>query len=351
MLIPAFPSPPEMPPVVHGGLVVLGTANAPSAESLAASFFARYRGSTLRTYQSRLRGFALWMGVPLERLPAEMLGRGGPQMHLDLERFRAHLRDDQQRTTATINGYLAAIRSVVRFLRRANLCVWLLDVDSERVRPYRDTRGPGQEAIRAMLAAAAAHSNPRMAARDVALLRCLHDRALRRNELVSLNVEHVECSDRGVPVAIHVMAKGETDRIRLSLPGRTRSALAAWLVRRNEIDVAPTSGPDTRPLFVALDRGAGRSDSHGQLREIAGRLTGDGLASVLRSLQVSAGVTTRVRPHGIRHTAITTVLDQGESLRDAQRFSRHRDVRTLQLYDDNRADLDGAVSERLSELV
>ena len=95
----------------------------------------------------------------------------------------------------------------------------------------------------------------------MALLRFLHDRALRRNELVSLNVEHVERTGLGVPVAIHVLAKGETDRIRLSLPERTRSALTVWLARRDEIDVPPMSGPDTRPLFVALDRGAGRSDA------------------------------------------------------------------------------------------
>jgi integrase len=57
----------------------------------------------------------------------------------------------------------------------------------------------------------------------------------------------------------------------------------------------------------------------------------------------------RVRPHGLRHTAITAVLDAGASTRDAQRFSRHKDPRTLLRYDDNRADLRGRLAAELSE--
>jgi integrase/recombinase XerC len=56
-----------------------------------------------------------------------------------------------------------------------------------------------------------------------------------------------------------------------------------------------------------------------------------------------------VRPHGLRHTAITAVLDAGASTRDAQRFSRHEDPRTLLRYDDNRADLRGRLATDLSE--
>jgi integrase len=58
-----------------------------------------------------------------------------------------------------------------------------------------------------------------------------------------------------------------------------------------------------------------------------------------------------VRPHGLRHAAVTAVLDAGASTRDAQRFSRHKDPRTLLRYDDNRnrADLRGRLAAELSE--
>ena len=59
-----------------------------------------------------------------------------------------------------------------------------------------------------------------------------------------------------------------------------------------------------------------------------------------------------VRPHGLRHAAITAALDaSGGDLRAAQRFSRHRDPRTLCLYDDNRKDLGGDLACRVAASV
>ena len=64
----------------------------------------------------------------------------------------------------------------------------------------------------------------------------------------------------------------------------------------------------------------------------------------MRALGRKAGLT--VWPHGLRHTAVTRALEAtGGDLRRAQRFSRHRDVRTLLVYDDHRRDLAAAVAE------
>jgi integrase/recombinase XerC len=51
-----------------------------------------------------------------------------------------------------------------------------------------------------------------------------------------------------------------------------------------------------------------------------------------------------VRPHGLRHAAITAALDAGLDVRRVAKFSRHRDLRTLTVYDDNRQDLAGVVA-------
>ena len=55
----------------------------------------------------------------------------------------------------------------------------------------------------------------------------------------------------------------------------------------------------------------------------------------------------RVRPHGLRHAAITEVLDvtRGD-FRSAQRFGRLAKADTLRHYDDNREDL-GSWAARL----
>jgi integrase/recombinase XerC len=53
-----------------------------------------------------------------------------------------------------------------------------------------------------------------------------------------------------------------------------------------------------------------------------------------------AGV--QVRLHRLQHPAITRATDLiGGDIRNARRFSRHKDVRVLQRYDDNRQDLAG----------
>ena len=81
------------------------------------------------------------------------------------------------------------------------------------------------------------------------------------------------------------------------------------------------------------------------------RLTGEGVARLLASLARRAGVTETVRPHGVRHTAITALLDAGAGIREAQRFSRHADPRTLMRYDDNRQDIAGEMARRVSDLL
>ena len=55
-----------------------------------------------------------------------------------------------------------------------------------------------------------------------------------------------------------------------------------------------------------------------------------------------------MRPHGLRHAAITAALDLTGDLRVVQRFSRRKDVRVLTVCGDNRADLGGDVARRIA---
>jgi integrase/recombinase XerD len=61
----------------------------------------------------------------------------------------------------------------------------------------------------------------------------------------------------------------------------------------------------------------------------------------LRNLATTAGVTTsRMHPHMLRHTCVTTMLDAGVDLRDVQIAARHADPRTTMRYDRARNNLD-----------
>jgi integrase/recombinase XerC len=156
------------------------------------------------------------------------------------------------------------------------------------------------------------------------LLRLLHGLGLRRSEVVAIDLEDVDLEGG----AVWILGKGRTAKERLTLPEPTRAALAAWIKVR---------GPEPGPLFINFDR-----------RLKGRRLTGDGLYFLVRKLGAQAGF--GVRPHGLRHGAITEALDitRGD-VRSVQKFSRHRDLRTLLVYDDNRLDLAGDVA-RLVDL-
>lgn len=313
------------------------------SDDVAGAFFARYAGSTLRTYRLKLEAFSRWVRVAVDDLPAILLARGAAGVHLDVERYRAYLRDERHAAPATINGHLAALRSLMRFMRRAQLCQWTLDVVSEKSRAYRDTRGPGLPAVRTMLRAAARQADPRKAARDVAIIRLLNDLGLRRAELVGLDLpDHIELGAGEVPKAILVRGKGSTERVRLTLPPKTAQALHTWIVAR---------GPSNGAVFIAVDRGAGRVGRGGHARSLDERLSGEGVARMLATLARRVNIPNRVRPHGLRHTAITALLDHGAGLRETQRFSRHADPRTLMRYDDNRTDIAGEMARTLSDLV
>jgi integrase/recombinase XerC len=231
---------------------------------------------------------------------------------------------------ATIARRLAALRSVVKLARVLGRIDWALDVEAPRVETYRDTSGPGRDGWDALLAVARRRAVAWGARgqRDLAILRLLHDLGLRRAEVVALDVADVDL----LRAQVQVRGKGKLQDAPLSLPAPTRAALADWIAHRP---------PGPGPLFIRLDNGAGRAEGR--------RLTGDGLYRLVAELGRAAGLRGRVRPHGLRHQAITQALDAtGGDVRAVQRFSRHASPATLLRYDDNRRDLAGDVARRIA---
>ena len=162
--------------------------------------------------------------------------------------------------------------------------------------------------------------------RDRAIVRCLFDLGLRRGEVCSLDVEHFDAKAG----TLAILGKGRAQRETLTLAPTTKAALVAWLSLR---------GATPGALFWALDRS---SKGH--------RLTGTAVYKIVRALGVEVGL--KVRPHGLRHTAITMALDATNGdVRRAAKFSRHRDLRTLSVYDDARTDMAGEVAALVAAAV
>jgi integrase/recombinase XerC len=197
----------------------------------------------------------------------------------------------------------------------------VLEIRNVRSEAYRDTRGPQLDGVTAQLAAAEREAGTK-AMRDVTMVRLLNDLALRRGEVVRLDLADVYVAGR----RLWVFGEGRREKAPLTLPDATLAAIMSWIAAR---------GGTAGPLFTHLDiAGKGAAD---------GRLAGQGLWTVVKALGRSAGI--EVCPHGLRHAGITRSLDLTlGDLRAVQRFSRHTDLRTLTRYDDNRSDMAGAVA-------
>ncbi len=286
--------------------------------ALLALWYAGKDAATVRAYRADLETFAAWagassVGAALEALFAADHG----DANAAALRYRGALLEAGL-APATVNRRLAALRSVVQLARLVGRVAWTLEVPGVESVRYRDTRGPGVGGVRAMLGTLAAREDAK-ARRDAAIVRCLFDLALRREEVVGLDLAHLDLEAGTVAV----LGKKRRERERLTLPAPTRAALVAWLAVR---------GPAPGPLFGNFDR-AGKG----------ARLTGRSVARVVAAAAEGAGLGV-VRPHGLRHAAITAALDAGLDVRRVAKFSRHRDLRTLTVYDDNRQDLAGVVA-------
>jgi len=289
-----------------------------SGARLLASFLSGRNERTRRAYARDLEDFRSFVGTDSpEEAAGRLLSQGHGEANALALAYRSNLME-RGLSPATVNRRLSSVRSLVRLARTLGFVPWALEVESVPSEAYRDTRGPGREGCGRMVAELEGRPEPK-ARRDLAAVRLLYDLALRRVEVSRLDVEDVDLGAGTVAV----LGKGRTERAILSLPEPTAAALRGWLDVR---------GTDPGPLFLNFDRaGKGR------------RLSGTSIYRMVRKLGAAVGLA--VRPHGLRHAAITEALDRTNgNLREVQRFSRHRDPRTLTRYDDNREDLGGRVA-------
>ena len=291
---------------------------------LVSDFLAQYKPTTQQAYRGDLERFRRWSGAPSVQAATELLLSGGLGAANDVVlRYRAHLLETV--TAKSCNRSVSAIKSVVKLARKLGLVVWTLEVSDLKTQQYRDTRGPGEDGYRLMVGelTGRADAGERVAVRDLAMVRLLFERGLRRGEAVGLDLAHV---DLAAP-SVSILGKGRDQREALTVNRATLDALTRWVAVR---------GSDPGPLFVRLDRGGSESE----------RLTGAAVWKMVRKVGAAVGIKTR--PHGLRHGGITAVLDRnGGNMRAGLAFSRHVRSDTLRLYDDNRADLGGQMAALL----
>jgi len=232
---------------------------------------------------------------------------------------------------ATVNRRLSALKSLVAFAQKVDRCQWSLEqVESEKVQSYRDTSGISLEAYRKLLSVP--NRNTLAGRRNYAILRLLWENALRRNEISQTNVGDLDIEAR----TLQIFGKGKgTQAESISLSTATTEAIVDWVLARD-----PVPAPNA-PLFVALDRA-----------HYGHRLSGNAIYNLVVETATSAGITKHLSPHRCRHSAITAALNATNgNVREVQKLSRHARLETLMIYDDNRANAQGKVTNLLADLL
>ncbi|MFW6295640.1 MAG: tyrosine-type recombinase/integrase [Halothece sp.] len=286
--------------------------------------------NTCRAYIKDLKDFFMTMAgsEPSRELIAEFLKLERFQALSIVLEYKAKL-IEKGLAEATVNRRLSALRSLVNHARKVGLCEWTLsDVKGEKVTRYRDTTGIKPAQFKLMLQQCDLETP--VGKRDYAILCLLWDNALRRGELVKTNVRDFDPEEK----KLTILGKGRGSQTEeVSLTSSTVAVIADWLAVRGVVH-------PNDPLFISFSRAY---PEH--------RLDPSSIDRIVSTIAKQAGIKKRISPHRLRHSSITAFLDaSGGNVRAAQRLSRHLNLDTLQIYDDNRQDMQGEASELLASL-
>lgn len=209
---------------------------------------------------------------------------------------------------ASVNRKVSALRSLCRYLREQGQLEGdpFLNVPlpkAERRLP-RFLTGAEAKALVEGGAPGAAWTD----LRDRALLELLYSSGLRRMELARMGVPDVDFYSG----TVRVYGKGSRERI-VPAGDAALGALRAYLAARPKpVDQGPAA-----PLWV---------NARGR------RLSGDGVALLVRRAAKKAGLLKGLSPHALRHSFATELLGNGCGLRELQEMLGHKNIGTTQVY-------------------
>src|SRR5215467_4588693 len=193
------------------------------------AFLAGRKEETIKAYRADLEDFQAFVHTStLDQAAGLLMSRGLGEANALALAYRTHLMD-RELAAITINRRLTALRSMIKLARTLGLIPWTLEIQGMKTEGYRDTRGPGRNGFRALLEVLNGRCNAKTV-RDRAILRCLFDLGLRRNEVITLDLEDF---DRQAGT-LAVLGKGRTARNTLTLPPQPKQTLDRWLDSRGQ---------------------------------------------------------------------------------------------------------------------
>src|SRR5690625_4985715 len=247
--------------------------------------------------------------------------------------YKNWLITNEKLAESTINRKISAIRSLVSLAKTLGYCDYdLSEVAHEKIKTYRDTTGIDLDEFKQMLKVP--NKDTLKGKRDYAILILFFETAIRRGEVTKINLADYE-PEKNI---IWIIGKGRgTQKESITISNLLVNAINDYLVTRQKNNKLPVN----ESLFATTDR-----------RTAGSRMSGEALRRLVRNIAIQAGIKKPLSPHKIRHSAITIALDQTNGdVRAVQKLSRHNKIDTLLIYDDNRQNQQGKVTELLSGLL
>ncbi|MCS7026958.1 MAG: tyrosine-type recombinase/integrase [Bryobacteraceae bacterium] len=249
-------------------------------------------------------------GLDLDQFHSYFARAGEPQLEsldtLAIREWLGHLYE-QRLSVVTLRRKLACVRSLFRFLHRNG---WVKLNPARALRtpkaPQLLPRAPSEEQTRALLDSVASGKvhRPHLE-RDLAILELLYGTGVRVSELVGLNLEDVDRSERW----LRVQGKGRKQR-QVPYGAKAAAALEAYLKVRN-------AKPGLTALFV---------NARGE------RMTTGSVRYLVKLYAKALAGDASLHPHSFRHAFATHLLSAGADLRAIQELLGHAQLSTTQKY-------------------
>jgi integrase/recombinase XerD len=272
--------------------------------SAAAAAFLRYCAeekhlapNTINAYRQDLAEFARYVGQ------SQTLSSLGPT---DILAYRNALLSNRKLAAATVKRRLACLRA---------MCAWFVRRDVLEASPF--AKIELRIRLPARLPRCLDASDLRRLMRN--RLRCgqvyglavalLVATGMRIGELATLRASDID----GGEGRLRILGKGSRERTVFVTDPGLRDELRSYLNTRRA-----TAQPIQESLLLQDDRG--RPLSAARIRQ------------ALLALAHIAGLTRRITPHMLRHTAATLLLESGTDIRFVQRLLGHRSILTTQIY-------------------
>jgi len=297
------------------------------AQRLLAAALSQKSASTVRSYEAAMSSFAKYMGISE---PKDALG-----YLLSLDRLDGELRvleymgwmEGNGLAPSTIRIRLSALKFYVKTAYRAQWIDWTLETEGPPQETVKEVEGPTPEQFEEVLQVTVHLKGP-ACERNKALIFMLSFMALRINECLSLDLEHIDFQRK----TAMILRKGaRLKRVRKTIPDSTMTQLRVWVRQR---------GRHEGPLFSNLDL---RPDTAGQ------RLNHSSAYRIIRKIGEKAGVP-KLHPHAFRHFSATEALELTDgNTRKAMKHTGHSSEQVFNEYEDKRQDTAGVIAQAIED--